>query len=1011
MNSRNMKRRERFFRNAEGVGLWALLLLFWVGWAEGNLSAQSFSPAPEFAGRKMANFEQAFGLNAQGWSVAQSACSASANILGPGEGATFTFFIKPETPYRGAVKLEVNRYGTRMRPEAPDQPVIFLIEKQGTTQIEAQIPAEGAYVTFTPEIGELFGGYLLVLELEGRGRAFGASVVRVLKADFGTVFEPGFAVDLDSSLELSQVVFNAFWKLGIKGARLETGYNLFREDYAQWAFENDVSLLLNVGGGSLPASALPLGRERPWLSPENTLLAEGPRDNSWMSSFDETWGQYWRELLCRYGWPLGTIQALELEVDGPVAGENFAGWRSDIPRFQEAYRAMSRAVIEARESAGVKTLVGASGRSALVGESLLLEGGTGFLSDLDFINTEDFSPAPELAQNPLLSGRKSPRGPVRFWNSGGARLRSEEEIAALWAVRRAGGFVRTGAGLHASSLLTPEKSPETPLAASSDVEKTAGGVAQVWAPAAAVAAAQKWIGGRSFREILFKNGLPWVFVFEGSQVYRDGVPTGKIHPGDGTVVVVGDLKESLPPDRTPFRSVKINPGASFSIENPRDEFRVYDFYGNPLQSVASRITLPLNGSGYFLRTTGRSGSFKRLLKAIKEAQIRNVDPVEIIVYDFTAPVLRPKTTLKIRVSNVLNQTVKGSLQALVPGIVFEKETFELKLRPHESRVVEMRIVPHLSQERDGNNYPLIIAWSSPEGNIQHAETLHVQWLARHTPELDGNPEDWKEILPVSTFTPLAPLDPAAPYEPFKDWPLATERDTVSGWVAWDDAYFYFAARTPGFRPMPRFSTRDEESYFYPQTVKDGSAELSWPAGVRRFSYRMAPDLPSGNGNYNVQIAFNVLPPEKKGLRAYAPEAVPLAGAYPDSDYEFALNLCRDGGTEIFCLSRPEAPRKHFYPRQPVSPRDGGPLADDARLVIRGGFCECAIPWSRIPEVRDRVLKGKPIKFSYRVNAGERAWELPQGRSASRENPFTFHDAGSIHWANELLFGIEPAPKK
>ena len=140
-------------------------------------------------------------------------------------------------------------------------------------------------------------------------------------------------------------------------------------------------------------------------------------------------------------------------------------------------------------------------------------------------------------------------------------------------------------------------------------------------------------------------------------------------------------------------------------------------------------------------------------------------------------------------------------------------------------------------------------------------------------------------------------------------------------------------------------------------------------------------------------------------------AVPPAGAYPDSDYEFALNLCRDGETEIFCLSRPEAPRKHFYPRQPVSPRDGGPLAEDARLVIRGGFCECAIPWSRIPEVRDCVLKGKPIKFSYRVNAGERAWELPQGRSASRENPFTFHDDGSIHWANELLFGIEPAPKK
>ena len=35
----------------------------------------------------------------------------------------------------------------------------------------------------------------------------------------------------------------------------------------------------------------------------------------------------------------------------------------------------------------------------------------------------------------------------------------------------------------------------------------------------------------TFKEILFKNGLPWVFVFDG----LDG------NPDDGTVVVVGDI--------------------------------------------------------------------------------------------------------------------------------------------------------------------------------------------------------------------------------------------------------------------------------------------------------------------------------------------------------------------------------------------------------------------------------------------------------------------------------------
>ena len=43
-------------------------------------------------------------------------------------------------------------------------------------------------------------------------------------------------------------------------------------------------------------------------------------------------------------------------------------------------------------------------------------------------------------------------------------------------------------------------------------------------------------------------------------------------------------------------------------------------------------------------------------------------------------------------------------------------------------------------------------------------------------------------------------------------------------------------------------------------------ELKWPDGVRRFTYRTRPELPSGNGSGagadNVQIAFNAIPVEK-----------------------------------------------------------------------------------------------------------------------------------------------------
>ncbi len=74
-------------------------------------------------------------------------------------------------------------------------------------------------------------------------------------------------------------------------------------------------------------------------------------------------------------------------------------------------------------------------------------------------------------------------------------------------------------------------------------------VVQVWAPAAGIASTQHFLGERKFRELLFRNGLPWVFVF-------DGLPAaGKPNPDDGTLVVVGDLGGVYPRNYLKFRSV------------------------------------------------------------------------------------------------------------------------------------------------------------------------------------------------------------------------------------------------------------------------------------------------------------------------------------------------------------------------------------------------------------------------------------------------------------------------
>ena len=208
----------------------------------------------------------------------------------------------------------------------------------------------------------------------------------------------------------------------------------------------------------------------------------------------------------------------------------------------------------------------------------------------------------------------------------------------------------------------------------------------------------------------------------------------------------------------------------------------------------------------------------------------------------------------------------------------------------------------------------------------------------------------------------------------------------------------------------RYETRDDEAFFYPEKVTSEGKELIWPEGVRRFSYCQDFDIPSGNGKHNVQIAFNAIPPEKKAYLQNPAGTMPRFCAYFDSDYEFALNqvgAAYGGGTEIFCLQRPGMMRKHFFPRQSKAPRDGGPVKGEAKLAVKDKLVECAIPWSELPEVKQRLDAGQTVKFSFRVNNGGSAFELAAGRSVSKENPLTFHNDWATHWANEIEFGWEP----
>ena len=194
--------------------------------------------------------------------------------------------------------------------------------------------------------------------------------------------------------------------------------------------------------------------------------------------------------------------------------------------------------------------------------------------------------------------------------------------------------------------------------------------------------------------------------------------------------------------------------------------------------------------------------------------------------------------------------------------------------------------------------------------------------------------------------------------------------------------------------------------------------LIWPDGVRHFTYRKNPVTPDNSGlgySYdNVLLAFNVLPEGKDGLLAYPPGTMPHYTGYKCTDYEYALNQVAPeygGGTEIWRLLAPGLNRKHFFPRQPKSEREG-PVKDGKLVIRREGntlITECAIPWTELPDVKQAMEEGRTVKLSFRVNdngAPGSCMELAKERSVSKLNARAFHPDWKAHWANELEFSFE-----
>lgn len=1005
------------------------------------------------AGTKVPGFEATFGVSATAaadFSAQLLDLSLPAGVLWPGDRPAFRVQVvnTSKAPLRAEGRLEVVAYGTRGRAGDIWVGEMFRLASCGSVPVAVDLSAGGfVNLSATPPIPERFGAYGLVLELPGHGRRFVTSCVRTFQPTPTKVQFPQLCLDVTDPAVLT--------RLGAYPNRVGIAYKPTTDkDFESWYARQSAQLTayktaglpvtVEIGGGAFYAKEQPLGRPRPWLN-DAGVMQDTKFDLAWLPSYDADFRLFVKRLLTEHAWPRGCVNSIKLWNE-PWEGISISGWGADLPRYREIFRALCEATDEVRRATGASVLTGGCDSSSNTFDKLFGDGQDDFLKYLDFCSIHYQGMAPPSTVK-AWRDRQGPRGRVRIWDTESWVANVDDRVAAVVATNLSTGHDRA-VGIYGGNIATEWHS--TGVNVFDDQAKGKRkriDVIHVWSVAAAVGATNHFLGERRFRELLFRNGLPWIEVFDGL--------TG---PEDGTVVVVGDIGEEFGADSVLFRTArgqterahkrelraqlaalpadspararleaalaKDEPLSGGSLTLPADpRYSLYDFYGNPVPGVEGRLTVPLDHRGFFLRGNGAPGAFKALLDALRTARTEGLEPLAKVCCDLTAPI-EHKPTLRLRLTNVLNRPIHGNLSLTLGQLpVFYPR--DLFFRAHETREVLVRVLG--GTPTASNSYPLSLTFDAgADGTSTHDEVMHVNVIARRTVKVDGDLSDWDGVLPQTVSgAGTGPTLAEAAWFPFKTFDTSVTKGFGTGYLAYDADNFYFAAKIADATPdegLPRFATLNPDEYYYPEVshakgkqATDPLLDLTWPAGVRHYSYRQGPVLPCGNApdHDNVQLAFNVLSAEQKPWYPCPPGTMPGYIGYYDTDYEYALNPVAPrygGGTELWRLRVPGMPHKHFYPRQPAS-RFDGPVPGGQLALRRDGhtrYVECALPWRELPAVKAALDARRTIKFSFRVNdngGGGSCLELSRQRSVAKRNGSFLADWRE-HWANELEFAFE-----
>ncbi|MCY3021775.1 MAG: hypothetical protein NTW87_22420 [Planctomycetota bacterium] len=789
-----------------------------------------------------------------------------------------------------------------------------------------------------PPVPKRFGTYALIV-VRGDKRQFLGTLCRVPKRrDDSTLDSTPIFGDFQmfDRHELYDVRAAANARMGIRGMRYECGWNEKQDGTYQWenldrvfgALEkHGIQLMVTLGGQGgwmwpfgphkqTPAVVAPNWDGNPYWGQCDWLCGPNlyPRYGKWITAFCE---RYWKD-------GKGALWGIE-NYNEPWEGGGISGWARDAVQYRE----IQKLIAESAKKVDQRIKICAASSIMNTEDKFYADGSKEFDKYVDVFT--DHYVVPAMCYGPMVAkahGKESVETETWF-------------VGAEYLLPQIVQFIAAG---------QKRLSPWHPRVL---FDGLPGSQDRYFIPTplvAATAAFNYFLSGKPFEKIVFHTHLPWVFQF------------GKDGDKNGLLIVFGQLMTigGDDPKERLWAQVDGTPGGAMTIDNSDGLLKFFDLAGNPIYEGEKSVTLPMTiFPAYITCDKGPAAAAQRL----KAAKIEGKRPVEILPRDFTTRVDAKNAVLNVGVHNCLNRPIAGKLAIKAPAELQMAATEQsVALEPGETKTAAFPIAS--AKPNAVNAYPFAFEFTSDAGNAAYAEVLNAAIAPKGAKTIDGNLDDWKDVPGITVVAGVQKAESTEnlrrPWLELKD--KQPDGSFAEFKLAWDENYLYVAARVNDKTPQPDsppMAGRDENAYFhsaasdkrppYDKFLKEfpGRSFAEVP-----YVYCYSPEKPATDTlpvihfrRDRLHIALDVTD-DWHDLAADT-DRVPYGfHAVPDSDYEYALYLCKGGVSELWRMSAPGVPRRHDFPHTARGERSTGPVAGAKHVVKREGntyIYEMAIP--------------------------------------------------------------------